>query len=239
MIAMIASLAKPAPAFTRIELLACLTAVALLGNIIVSVMAISARRADRAACFNNLRQIGIAYSQFGLEDHSGRPPWRVTMSQGGNSDAPGKNNPFVQFSILSNSLPSPKHLADPGDARPDMRIANKWNSDRDGGLMSAEFRNRALSYWLGLQGDFRFPDAVLSGDRNLLATENFFACDGIQPVSAIPASTTEWTNAVHGLSGNLLLFDGSVRATDTTGARAVLSRGVLTGNGSTCALFPF
>ena len=58
---MIPASLKPTPAFTRLELVACLGAIALFGAVILPTLATSASRGDRVVCFSNLRQIGVAY----------------------------------------------------------------------------------------------------------------------------------------------------------------------------------
>lgn len=231
-------------AFTRLELIACLVAVALLITIIVPALANSPARSDRVMCFNNLRRIGVAYSQFGLESRSGLPPWRLNTSEGGNANAPGKDNLFVQLSIISNDLAHPRYLADPGDTRRDLAVAKGWGNSPDGGLHHGNYRNKAISYFLGLDGEFRLPQAVLSGDRNLLAAPNAVGCSsGITSASEVRPWATGWTNAVHGLAGNLVLYDGSVVQVDSAGLRAVFGRTPLdisgAGAGALHILAPF
>src|SRR5687768_6819358 len=125
-------------AFTRLDLLASLAAGALLITIIVPALANSNSRSDRVACLSNLRQIGLGFTQFLLE-HNDLPPWYVSTSYGGaydyNGGIPGlasRNQSYVQFSVLSNSLDSPRYLADPGDLHPDLRAARFWNQDSQG-----------------------------------------------------------------------------------------------------------
>src|SRR5262245_60522436 len=86
-------------ALARLELLACLGAIALFGAVILPTLASSASRGDRVVCFNNLRQIGVAYGQFGLE-HGELTPWRVSTLEGGNMNHPFKGNSSTQFSVL-------------------------------------------------------------------------------------------------------------------------------------------
>lgn len=211
---------KLSPAFTRVELLACLGAGALLMAVILPTLANSTARSDRVLCLNNLRQIGLAYTQFGLE-HEDRPPWRLPLSQGGNNNHPLKNNLYVQLSILSNSLQHPRLLSDPADLRRTKTIATRWDTSSNGGLLHAANQgNRALSYWIGIDGTFQFPRAVLAGDRNIFAYPNTVGCSsGISPAGEVRSSTVAWTNDVHGLSGNVAFFDGSVGQLDSEGLR--------------------
>jgi hypothetical protein len=224
---------NPAPAgsnrrhaFTRLELLACLAALALVTNVIAVALATSAKRGDRAACFNNLRQIGVAYAQFASE-HDQQMAWRVTTAEGGNYDHPTKNNSFIQFSILSNFLASPRVLIDPAEDRPTARVATEWGYNPQGGLLHPGFKNSAVSYFLGLDGNFNTPASIFSGDRNLRHGGIGGCSSEVAPAAVltgrIPESfVTAWTNGVHGLSGNIMLYDGSVYEVDTPGLRKLI-----------------
>lgn len=205
---------KQTPAFTRLELLACLAAATLLVTIIVPALATSGSRSDRVVCFNNLRQIGVAYGQFGLE-HGEFTPWRVTMAEGGSIDHPAKSNPGIQFSVLSNGVATPKVLSDPADTRPAVRPATHWGTS-PGGLLNPGFRNNAVSYFLGVDGNFTLPRRVLAGDRNVRAQAGVGCSSGIVPVAQVLRPVT-WTNDVHGLAGNVVFFDGSAEQVDSGG----------------------
>jgi prepilin-type processing-associated H-X9-DG protein len=237
-------------AFTRLELFSSLAAAALFTTIIVPALANSNSRSDRVVCLNNLRQIGVAYTQFGLE-HNDLPPWWVRTAEGGNSDYPAgsipglltRNTSYVQFSVLSNSLDSPRVLADPADMRRDLNPARFWNFAVQGGLYHVNHRQRAISYFIGLDATFRTATAILAGDRNMAVAGSVNSCSsGIAPTSqAHPESF--WTNDVHGLSGNLLFYDGSVRQTDSELRRALHSSPSdipgTTESGYSHMLFPF
>jgi prepilin-type processing-associated H-X9-DG protein len=234
-------------AFTRLDLIASLAAVVLFVAIIVPALANSNSRSDRVACMSNLRQIGVAYTHFGLE-HNDLPPWYVSSRDGGTADYNGgipglaaRNQLYVQFSVLSNSLPSPRYLADPSDLRAELKVARSWSLDSDGGLYHINHRQRSISYFIGLRGTFRTPRYVLAGDRNV-ATEGSYVTTcaaGVSPASALNPSFATWTNDVHGLSGNLLFYDGSVEQTSTPRLRDVLWENHEFSPGNICALFPF
>jgi prepilin-type processing-associated H-X9-DG protein len=210
-------------AFTRLELLACLLGCGLVMAVILPSLANSTARSDRVLCFNNLRQMGVAYSNFGLE-HDGLPPWQVYTSSGGNTNHPLKGNLYVQFSVLSNFLGSSKLLACPADTRRGHQPAIHWGTTV-GGLWNPAYGDKSVSYFLGLEGLFRIPRAVLSGDRNLLGDPTPGDCFGGMRCFEVVPTTVEWTNDVHGLSGNLLFYDGSVEQTDTRRLREAFRDG--------------
>jgi hypothetical protein len=221
---MIPALPKQTPAFTRLELLACLAALALWVTIIGPALANSASRSDRVVCFNNLRQIGVGYAQFGLE-HGDQTAWQLPMAEGGNRDYLGKNEAFMQFAVLSNYIASPKVLMDPADDRAlSVRVAASWDNHPQGGLLNSAFKNNAVSYFLGLDGNFSTPRLLLSGDRNLNHMGISSCSSGVAPAATLwrMPQTTSWTNGIHGLSGNLLLYDGNVHQLDAHALRAVI-----------------
>ena len=211
-------------AFTRLELLACIFGCGLIMAVILPGLANSITRSDHAVCMNNLRQIGVAYANFGLEKSGGRMPWRVPVSEGGTVEHPLGNNPFVQFSVLSNFLAHPGLLADPGDERRSLNPARHWGHV-SGGLWNPAYQNNAISYVLGLHGDLRMPRSLLAGDRNLLNAGSGTCSSGLAPVTALDRNTARWTNAVHGLTGNLLFLDGSVEQTDSSRMRTLIFLG--------------
>lgn len=234
---MIPAREKQTPAFTRLELIACLAALALFGAVILPALARSASRGDRVVCFNNLRQIGVAYTQFCLE-HEERTPWRVSMVQGGNMDHPQKANPGTQFSVVSNSIATPKVLSDPGDPRPGLRPASHWGTS-SGGLLNPAFGNNSISYVLGVDGNLGLPQSVLAGDRNVRAQPGFGCSSGIVPVASVMRPVA-WTNDVHGLAGNVVFFDGSVVQLDSAGLGEALNieDDVVGGSGAVHLLIP-
>jgi hypothetical protein len=147
------------------------------------------------------------------------------MAEGGNMDSPVKSNPFVQFSVLSNFIASPKVLLDPADDRSlGVRPAHSWGNGPDG-LLNVNYRNASVSYFLGLDGNFSTPPSLLAGDRNL-RHRGFSSCSsGVWPAGNLgPRDSwiTTWTNAVHGLSGNVLSYDGTVREVDNAALREAI-----------------
>jgi hypothetical protein len=214
---------KSKSGFTRLELLACLGACALLIAVILPALANSTSRSDRVVCLNNLRQIGVAYAQYWSE-HDDRMPWRLTWSQGGNSNHPLKNSSAVQFSILSNALQRPQFLSDPADVRRAKSVASRWDTAPIGGLLHQNQWHKAISYFLGIDGSPSMPKSALAGDRNIAATPNVTSCSsGISIVSGLQTPFIRWTNEVHGLSGNVVLYDGSVQQVDTAGLRKLVA----------------
>ena len=91
------------------------------------------------------------------------------------------------------------------------------------GFFNPGLRNNAVSYFIGLdsyvlRGSLPWNlgptvPTALGGDRNLQVDVLNVACSsGVTLAAAVygDRSFTKWTNAVHGLVGNVLLTDGQV-----------------------------
>jgi len=203
-------------AFTRLEVCATLAALGLLATAVAPGLAQNKPRSQQAVCANNLRLIGRAILLFDAE-HGQADPWRVPRPP--EPPATGiENNPWYQFSTLSNGLPTPRILACPSDTKVP---AKDFSSSPDGGFLNPRFRNASVSYLLGLDSLVAIPDSVLGGDRNI-QTQGFSACSsGLNPVPSIFVNGTQyrtaWTGGLHGDSGNLLFHDGRVEERSSQG----------------------
>lgn len=199
--------------FTFRDLLAVLAALALIAGVVLPALAQSKPRSLQAMCVNNLRQIGTAVMLFNAENNQ-FDPWRA---EGFGYSNPTANNIFVQFRFLTNGLPIPKVLACPSDAQ--ARPAKDYSASPDGGFLHPNFRNAAVSYFLGLDSWAFLPDSVLSGDRNIrVSSASPGACSsGITQAYSIysPGGSPGWAEGLHGPSGNILLHDGHVEQTSS------------------------
>jgi len=203
-----------ANAFSRLELLACIFAFGLLTLIVLPSLATSHARGDRVRCFNNLRQIGVGFSEYASE-HGQRMPWFVPVGEGGSLEYPARNELYIQMSVLSNYVSSPRILVEAGEGS-QARQATHWGNDPFGGFMS--FRGNSISYFLGLDGNFNIP-ALLAGDRNVLHAGFGPCATGISPAAnlATYGPPAAWTRGNHGTNGNVVRYDGSVEELDNSG----------------------
>jgi hypothetical protein len=203
------------PAFTRLDLLVLLGALTLLACLALPGLATTKPRSERFVCFNNLRQLAIA-CQGWADGHGDRSVWAVPYTEGGTRSLPGGlgNNAWFQFSYVSNELATPAILACPSDTA--TRVAREFSTSPDGGFLHATYRNNAVSYFVGLHSFYESPRSILSGDRNIKPSQTGLMCTygGVGPVtiglSTWPDPALGWTNAIHGVTGNLLFTDGSV-----------------------------
>ncbi len=205
--------------FTRLELAVSLACAALLSALALPTMATSQSRSQVVQCLNNLRQMGRAVQMWGME-YIQEPPWQTTNSggDGGNGGSLRPGNAWAEILPLSNHLASPRILVCPSDSAV---AASNFSQ-----FASNSFRANALSYFLNLHATFEYPNGPLFGDRNVSAMPGGSCYLPILPVYAVASSdpNTRWTNAVHGLQGNVVLVDGTVEVTDSDGLRGAFGR---------------
>jgi len=221
---------SPAPArclaFTRLELLAVLGGVFLLLALAAPALCSGRAGSQTAACLNNLRQLGRAVQMWGA-DHGNEPPWVTSTIDGGEFiTLPGSSNggarpglTWGEFAFMSNQIVTPRLLACPADAG--VLVARDFPE-----YTSTIFRNRATSYFVNLHTTFEFQRGPLFGDRNV----RFFVVGGcaLGPNNTVGVFTSipnvVWTNAVHGVQGNLVQVDGSVNVTTSEEMRRAFGR---------------
>ena len=208
-------------AFTRVELIASIAALALLGGLAAPLLGTTRSDSNEAICFNNLRQIGYAVRVWG-DDHGDRPPWLTRVSEGGTRPDTGTKpgNAWFEYAFLSNQLLTPKILACPADAG--VQVAREWPE-----FSSSGFRANAVSYLLGLHCEPERPLALLAADRNVRVTSAGGTCGpaAINNISSLDWSDPNiaWTNQVHGSVGHLLKNDGSVEFATSSRLRSAVA----------------
>ena len=79
---------KQSKAFTLIELIVVIAVVALLSAFSLSAVTGSRSKAQRIACVNNLKQVGLAFRTWAIA-HDGFTPMTVARAAGGDSEDVG------------------------------------------------------------------------------------------------------------------------------------------------------
>ena len=208
--------------FTRIELLAVLSALALLAVVAWPALAGTRPRSERVTCLNNLRQIGQGFRAY-ASSHDALLPWLIPPPEGikGNIKA---QNAFYSFFYASNELGSPQILVCPSD-RNNFRSGGDFFPVPQPGKKWSDFGGYTISYFVGFHAQEIRPDEFLSGDRNLRLANPVQYCGLVSVTANVLAGnslTQGWTNGLHHFQGNLLRADGRVEQLSSERLRATL-----------------
>jgi len=187
------SKATPPRAFTVTELLIAVAFIALLAAIFLPALAKPRARSSRLGCNNCLKQIGLAFKSWSI-DNGDRLPMQVSVTNGGTMEFVASGAVYPHFQVLSNELSTPRILLCPNDDK------------RGYATNFSDLTDRNLSYFVNTDATNDDGSSLLSGDRNITNK----AAAGSQLVSLTKADTIAWTKEIHFEKGYLGFGDGRV-----------------------------
>jgi prepilin-type N-terminal cleavage/methylation domain-containing protein len=219
----------PRSAFTLIELLVVIAIIAILAALLLPALARAKARAQRIACTNDQKQMGLSFTMWSHE-HDDKYPSVVDTAEGGSKTLTAT---WQHFITMSNELVTPKILYCPTDTvkRPASDFGNGSN-----GLMT--MTNDAISYAIGTSAGPDKPGMHLAGDRNLIGQDGQScmpaAINGVI-TQLKPGDNPRWDNTMHVNAGNMILADGSAHQFSQAGLTEQMAN---TGDTRNCSLKP-
>jgi prepilin-type processing-associated H-X9-DG protein len=181
-------------AFTLIELLVTIACVLVTVAIFLPALARSKARSSKFGCTNNLKQIGLGFRIWAL-DNNNHYPAQESVTNGGTMELVASGLVFPHFRVMSNELSTPKILVCPYDKN------RTYATNFDGGL-----RDTNLSYFINMDSVPENSSSLWCGDRNLTNK----APAGSRFVRVSSTTVIGWNREMHREKGNLCFADGSV-----------------------------
>jgi prepilin-type processing-associated H-X9-DG protein len=194
--------------FTVLELVITIVCLFVLAAISLPYITRSRVPHCRINCTNNLKQIGLAFRTWAL-DNGDKYPMSVSVTNGGTMELVSSGAVFPHFMVMSNELSTPKVLICPAQNEKEIVAASTFNRAAGGQPNIIPFtNNNNVSYFVGPDATDSNPQMILCGDANLLITNRPIGHGLVTVGTNLPVT---WSAARHVNQGNIGLADGSVQ----------------------------
>src|SRR6266478_5107680 len=111
--------------FKLIELLLVVLGLGILASFVLPQLARRNARSSRISCANNLKQVGLSFRTWSL-DNNDRYPAQVSVTNGGTMELVESGQAWVHFLVMSNELSTPRILMCPEEPDRTRRQADNF-----------------------------------------------------------------------------------------------------------------